>query len=104
MKEHLDKIQQADNLMYNALASLLQHIASTYSDKYEEAQPMVDNTWLKYGKGSYPAGHNIGQSVNYLKRYLSKGFEKSYNPEDLKKAAHFVLFEIARRNDVQEGR
>lgn len=88
-----------DVFMADGLALLLQHVASTYSDKYEEAMPMVDNTWLKYGPGKLPAGHNIGQAVNYLKRYLSEGFEKSYNVDDLKKAAHMILFELARRDN-----
>lgn len=96
---NLQKIVEADLYMTEALASLLKHIASTYSDKYEEEMPMVDNTWLKYGKGYYPAGHNVGQAVNYLKRYLSSGYQKSYNVEDLKKSAHFILFEIGRRED-----
>jgi len=89
----------ADPYMLDGLASLLLHINSTYSDKYEEGQPLVDNTWLKYGPGIIPAGHNIGQSVNYLKRYLSSGFDKSYKVDDLKKAAHFILMEIARREN-----
>lgn len=93
----LEAIKAQDNLMYDALASLLLHVASTYSEKYEAPQPMIDNTWLKYGKGLVPAGHNVGQAVNYLKRYLTTGYDKSYNPEDLSKAAHFILFEIARR-------
>lgn len=95
----LEIIRQVDTLMYDALARLLKHIADSYSDKYSESQPMVDNTWLKYGEGKIPAGHNVGQAVNYLKRYLSEGFDKSYNPDDLKKAAHFVLFELARRDE-----
>jgi hypothetical protein len=97
--EAICKIEEADIYMTDGLASLLCHIADTYSDKYEEAQPMVDNTWLKYGEGKYPAGHNVGQAVNYLKRYLSEGYSKSYNKEDLKKAAHFILFELARREN-----
>lgn len=88
-----------DIYMEGSLASLLRHVASTYSDKYEEAQPMVDNTWLKYGPGKYPAGHNVGQAVNYLKRYLTEGFDKSYKVEDLKKAAHMILFELGRREN-----
>lgn len=97
--DDLASIITQDVFMTDGLALLLQHVASTYNDKYEEAMPMVDNTWLKYGPGKFPAGHNIGQAVNYLKRYLSEGFEKSYNVDDLKKAAHMILFELARRDN-----
>lgn len=92
-------IQEKDALFFAGVSSLFSHIGTTYSDKYEEAMPMVDNTWLKYGEGKYPAGHNVGQAVNYLKRYLSEGFEKSYQPDDLKKAAHFIIMELARRSN-----
>ena|SRR6478736_4489890 len=92
-------VANLDPYMLDGLSALLAHIKSTYSDKYEEAQPLVDNTWLKYGPGVLPAGHNVGQSVNYLKRYLSGGFEKSYKVDDLKKASHFLLMEISRREN-----
>jgi hypothetical protein len=96
-QDALSEIQATDPMFFESLASLLTHISQTYSDKYEEAQPYVDNMWLKYGEGQIPAGHNIGQAVNYLKRYLSQGHEKSYKPDDLKKSIHFSLFELTRR-------
>jgi hypothetical protein len=91
------EIKEIDSYMAVALDDLLRHIRSTYTDKYEESMPYVNNEWLKYGSGDIPIGHNVGQAVNYLKRYMSTGFRKSRNPDDLRKAAHFILFELARR-------
>lgn len=99
MDESIDTIAIADHLMLYGIDSLLKHIAATYSDKYESETALIDNTWLKYGEGKIPAGHNIGGAVKYLKRYLTEGYPKSYLTEDLKKAAHFILFEIARREN-----
>jgi hypothetical protein len=97
--ESTDSIAVADHLMLFGIDSLLKHIASTYSDKYESETAMIDNTWLKYGSGKIPAGHNVGGAVKYLKRYLTDGYAKSYLTDDLKKAVHFLLFEIARREN-----
>jgi hypothetical protein len=82
-----------------ATANVISHIKKTHSDKYEaEMVPAVD----LYGLMRYSPhgkGYNIGNASKYLKRYLTNGFEKSSNPQDLYKAAHYILFEIARLNN-----
>jgi hypothetical protein len=93
----LDMLYEHDRGLAVVFCFFLYHVLTTYSDKYNEIMPFVDNTWLKYGEGLIPAGHNVGQAVSYLKRYLSQGYEKSYQRDDLMKAAHFLLIETARR-------
>jgi hypothetical protein len=95
----MDKISEVDPVQIPGIIELVSHIASTCDDKYNEPMPAVDVYFLKYGQGKIPAGYNVGQAVGYLKRYLSEGYPKSYNPEDLLKAAHFLLFEIVRRKE-----
>jgi len=91
-----------DPEIVESLADLVSYIHSTYSDKYEaEMFPAVDLYGLMRSS-PHGKGYNIGSASAYLKRYLTQGFEKSSNPQDLFKAAHYIIFEIARLNNLQD--
>lgn len=99
LSQSLGMIVALDPMMGDALADLLSYIASTYGDKYEEAFPLVDIYNLKYSGGMVSSGFNVGNSLKYLKRYMTQGFDKSYNPQDIKKGIQFLLFELVNRQD-----
>jgi hypothetical protein len=105
LSQSLGMIVALDPMMGDALASLLSHIAGTYGDKYEDdGCPLVDIYGLKYGGGLVSSGFNVGNAIKYLKRYLTYGYEKSYNPTDLKKAIQFLLFELVNRETDEESK
>lgn len=85
-----------------ATANVISHIKSTHQDKYEaEIVPALDLYGLmRYSQ--HGKGFNIGNASKYLKRYLTSGFEKSSNPNDLYKAAHYILLEISRLNNEMD--
>ena len=85
-----------------ATADVISHIKHTYDDKYEaDIVPAVDLYGLMR-HSSHGKGFNIGNASKYLKRYLTNGFEKSSNPDDLYKAAHYILLEISRLNNSMD--
>lgn len=104
LSEALGTIVAIDPMMGDAITEVLLHIAGTYGDKYEEAFPLVDVYNLKYNGGIISSGFNVGSAVKYLKRYLTVGFEKSYNTTDIKKAIQFLLFELVNRQGDEKSK
>ena len=45
---------------------------------------------------NYGKAFNCGNAAKYLSRYMTEGFPKSNNPDDIKKAIHYLLFELKR--------
>lgn len=92
--EALFLIRQKDDAMANVLSGVLEYIASTYGEKYAEAdlntRGIIES--LRHGKG-----FNIGNSSKYLSRYLTEGFSKSDNPVDVLKSIHYNTMELVRR-------
>jgi hypothetical protein len=93
----LEDVMDMDSTMVEPLHKLLSHVSDTMDDKYSEPFGAIDLAWLRLGGNDISAGFNVGSAAAYLKRYLSHGFDKSRNPEDLVKAIHFLLFEISGR-------
>lgn len=87
-------IEGAESNMSEAILQTIEHIAGTHSDKYVNGA--IETKTLIYHDSDFGKGYNVGCGVKYLQRYLTKGFEKSENPADLKKSLHYVFFELAR--------
>jgi hypothetical protein len=102
ISDSLGMILALDGLMGQALEEVLSHVAKSYTDKYEDdGFPLVDIVNLKYNGGIVSSGFNVGNAIKYLKRYLTHGYDKSYNPQDLRKAIQFLLFELVNRQDEE---
>lgn len=90
-----DNIREKDPDMLKALVHLLLYVGSCYGDKYEKggmhnfSKEVTQHPDL--GKGA-----NLFTTLKYLQRYISTGFAKSGNPEDLMKSMHYILFELMR--------
>lgn len=93
-------IQEREPEMAIAIKAVVNHIAGTYDDKYNNLEKgganFLDTKAQLYSKegGDYI---NVYQVCRYLQRYITKGFDKSHKPIDLFKACHYALFEITRR-------
>ena len=98
-----EEIIESDATMLAPFKDLTSHILETQSGHYEdELIPSIDIYGLIHGGTQKGSGFNVGCATKYLKRYMSEGKEKSYNPKDLLKAIHFLLFEYdARLNNVK---
>jgi hypothetical protein len=93
-----------DPEIVEALADVVTHIHTTYADKYEvDMFPAIDLYGLMRSS-PHGKGYNIGNASKYLKRYLTEGFEKSGNPQDIMKAIHYLIFEITRLNNLQNDK
>jgi hypothetical protein len=87
-----------------ALVDYLEYMATTYDDKYESRElPNVSKAVLI--ESAIAAPINMWQVMKYAQRYMTTGYEKSYNTKDLYKIIHYTLFEIQRRKyqDLQNG-
>ena len=93
-------IHEREPEMAIAISAVVNHIAGTYRDKYNDLEKgganFLDTKAQLYSKegGDYI---NVYQVCRYLQRYITKGFAKSHKPIDLFKACHYALFEITRR-------
>jgi hypothetical protein len=83
LKEKIDEV----------LFELHNYIDSTNNDKYESESYIDTQKMMLEGTGEY----QLMNVAKYLRRYNSKGYEKSQNINDLFKALHYIMIEIARR-------
>lgn len=70
-----------------ALIDLADHVVKHSDNKYQHS--VVDTE-----KPLHEPKFTLLTANKYIARYLAKSGEKNGNPEDLLKAAHFILFEI----------
>lgn len=96
----IDSIRKNEADSIKAIEEVLTHISSTYKDKYEDTGINLTKTLIYSQK--YGAGINIFNSIKYLQRYITEGYEKSSNKADLYKAIHYLIFEITRLNKHQK--
>lgn len=93
------KILFQDPEAFEVLSDVMVYLASTFGDKYEAAhRPNLAKDFLLTSDSPETAVFN---SMKYLQRYCTKGFEKSYNKKDVMKAIHYCIFELQRRNNEQ---
>lgn len=103
LRSHLEQDLETlshDLEMIEALAGLTSHIVATMADKYELSSEADITGLMRYSPHS--AGFNIGNTLKYCRRYLSIGFDKSRNTEDLYKAIHYLLFEVISSTQANE--
>ena len=80
-----------------AVAELLNHLAGTYQDKYEAVKEIMDTKAQLYHprRGAVINSYQISK---YNQRFMSEGFVKSGNKNDMLKIAHYALFDVVRMN------
>ncbi len=95
--ESLSLIGDKEPEMLVAVAETLAHVAKTYEDKYEGSKNLLDTKEQLYHpeRGGII---NTYQISRYLQRFMSKGFKKSGNKNDMMKIIHYSLFDIVRMN------
>lgn len=92
----LNTISMREPEAFMTLLEIINYIASTYGDKYENSgMPNVTKPLLV--SSSAGANMNMYAVMKYAQRYITVGHEKSYNIKDLYKMIHYALFEIQRR-------
>lgn len=82
-----------------AVAETLNHLAKTYQDKYEGSKGLLDTKAQLYHP-ERGAVINPYQIARYLQRFMSEGFQKSGNKNDMMKIIHYALFDIVRMNRI----
>lgn len=92
--ESLNKIEKYDPDFYQVLFDLIKYLENTTQDKYSKS--LIDTRSFLYHE-DIGFGANVLNASKYIGRYATKGFSKSYNQEDLRKAIHYLLFELTRR-------
>ncbi len=95
--DDLGELCEFDPALFLTFAKVAKYINSTFDDKYEaSAFPEIDLTGLmRNSKGG--RFFNCGNAAKYLKRYMTDGYAKSNNPDDVYKALHYLLLELDRR-------
>ena len=89
--------------MIDAIEEVIKHVSGTYEDKYAKGQDFgIDTKRMLYNeeKGDLL---NVYQVSRYLQRYITEGSRKSHLIMDLKKAVHYLLFELVRRKRLGDG-
>lgn len=97
--DSLKLIAEKEPEFFVAVAETLQHLSKTYKDKYEGSKELLDTKKLLYDKEKGGV-INIYQVLRYAQRFLSEGFSKSHNKNDLYKMIHYTLFNIVRMNKL----
>ena len=91
----LSGIESKDPELFNIIVDVVSYLATTYGDKYEASGKV--NMGKEFLLSSASSDTAIFNSLKYLQRYCTVGFEKSQNKKDLMKAIHYTLFELQRR-------
>ncbi len=104
LSKGLDKFKElsdTDPAAFIAMVKIASHITSTYNDKYESSVlPEIDLTGLmRHSKGG--RFFNCGNAAKYLKRYMTDGYTKSNNPDDILKACHYLVLELDRKTNEE---
>ena len=93
--DNLNLVMNKDPELFDTIIQLISYLSTTYGDKYEQGgRPNFGKEFLL---SSNSPDTSIFNSIKYLQRYCTVGFEKSNNPKDLMKAVHYILFELQRR-------
>ena len=82
----------------NALNEMKGYLEECMSDKYCDTSTFTTADILlspHLGKGA-----NCFTAAKYVQRYSTEGYKKSGKRIDLKKAIHYLLFEMARRDEL----
>lgn len=94
--DELENIQFGDPEQLQTLGRIIQHVALTFSDKYQSDVTKIVDTRHILTKSVNGKMANMHSSLKYIQRYMTNGYEKSENPIDLLKAIHYLIFEFTR--------
>jgi hypothetical protein len=86
----LVKLAEKDYTFFREVEKLVDYLAGTYDDKYEASEPNAFHPRELLTKDVC-----MFNASKYLKRYSTEGFEKSNNPNDVLKAIHYLLMNLA---------
>lgn len=86
-------IEFADPEFAGVLREMTTYLRATYKEHYEDDIQLVDISNMIRGS-VYGEGFNLGNALKYIKRYMSEGHQKSRNKDDLKKAIHYLLYQL----------
>lgn len=96
LSNSLNTISDKEPEAFFAILDVIEYIASTYSDKYNSpSMPNLTKSLLVSSDVGAPM--NAHAIMKYAQRYITTGYEKSYNVKDMFKAIHYALFEVQRR-------
>ncbi len=99
MANGLNIISDNEPDAFYTIVDLIEYIASTYSDKYNSKEiPNVTKPMLTNSTVGAPM--NMYSVMKYAQRYVTPGYEKSYNVRDVFKLIHYGLFELQRRRNA----
>lgn len=91
---NLNLIYKKDSGLMEVLTDLTAYLATTFGDKYEATKrPNFSKAFLHNSNSPDVA---IFNTMKYLQRYTTVGFDKSANIKDVYKAIHYLLFELER--------
>ena len=96
--QSLQRIKEKDPKFHASICELVDYLATTYDDKYANSE--LPNEGIIYSKLN-GKGFNMGNAAKYISRYLTTGFQKSEMTADLRKAIHYCLFELTRKNNLK---
>lgn len=78
-----------------AMETLKSHLTKTHSKSSYAHSPVVPLD-IVYSNAELGPPAVFANVIKYLSRYMAVGGDKARNPEDLLKAAHYILIEYAR--------
>jgi hypothetical protein len=89
------ELSEFDEKIYDVIEELEAYHEATSQDKYASADVQLYPSDL-FLSDAHGKSINIFNAVKYLSRYLTEGYEKSNNRQDVMKAVHYLLFELVR--------
>ncbi len=95
LSDDMNTLMEKDPELLSTLAEFIGHVASCYGDKYETKDRI--NFSKEFLLSTLSPDTNLYNSLKYIQRYTTTGFEKSGNPKDLYKAMHYIIFELERQ-------
>ncbi len=94
LSKGMNTVVQKDVGMTFALSELIHYISKTYKEKYENAGTKnISRDFLMTSPTPHATCFN---SLKYIQRYSTTGFDKSGKVVDIYKAIHYLLFELQR--------
>ncbi len=101
MSQGLNTIVQKDVGMTFAMSELIHYISKTYKEKYENAGTKnISRDFLMTAPTPHATCFN---SLKYIQRYSTTGFDKSGKIVDIHKAIHYLLFELQRAKQQKDN-
>lgn len=98
--ENLQNILDNDPDTFHMMGDFITHVNNTYLMRGKYTGSALNTLGIIYSPREIGLGYNMGQATRYIQRYFSEGDVKSFNPTDLTKCMHYLLFEAVRRKKM----